>query len=346
LKRFLAIVFVLVIVAGFGCRDDEIVPPPFEEPGRRDYTWTVDTLRANPGDMFHMSSLWGSALNDVWAVGGADAANIAKWHYDGLKWTADSTRISSSLLSVYGFSSNDIWTGDAPGGNLWHYNGSGWISAGNFTPQGFSSLSINNIWGDSPSNIFAVGAADSINGSSYLGKILHYDGRSWNFVKIPPIRITFGWMRRDFTQPNLYYLMGTRFESTGDSVKIYKYNGKTLKQIYANSDGSMSLNEIGGRVFFTDTKRILVYSDSVFRTFLDFTSTGVRLGTPCGRNYKDIFAGGVLGGKNGLLHYNGTDLTMIYEIPTFVWYILLLPSDIFILTHDGTYPIVIHGVLK
>lgn len=152
---------------------------PFDDikPGRRDYVWTVDTLKANPGDLFYMFSLWGSSPTDIWVVGHADASDLSKWHYDGISWKRDVTRISSNLQSIYGFATNDVWMCDAPGLGVYHYNGQQWSTSYSYNESG-TRLGLNNIWGETSNNIYAVGGIDTISNGNYRGAILHFDGNT------------------------------------------------------------------------------------------------------------------------------------------------------------------------
>lgn len=314
--------------------------------GRRDYTWTVDTLKASVGDMMYPISLWGSSPTDVWALGFADASNIAKWHYDGFRWTIDSSRISNNLHFVFGFSHSDVWAVEGPGDKVWHYDGFQWSMFGQYPILGYSRIGFNSIWGDSPDNMYAVGGADSTDGNSYKGIISHFNGVNWNYLNIPNIKIGFSWIRRDYSALRIrYYLMGTRFERTGDSVKIFEFNGITLKQIYADVNGSLNFNLIDNRIYFSDTRKILTHNDSVFTVWKDFSSSGYRFGTLYGRSYKDIFMGGYNASKNALLHYDGNNLLPIHDLPQLTFHMFLFPSDIFVLGHNGTYPIILHGKL-
>jgi len=337
---------ILILLSSFpSCRDEGTGPPPPPPPGRRDYTWTVDTIKANPGDQIYLFSLWGSSPSDVWAVGHADASDLSKWHFDGTKWQRDSSRLSSNLESVFGFAQNDVWACDAPGGNILHYDGVHWNLFGHYALPGFYSLALNNIWGKSPNDIYAVGGADSLTGNGYKGIIMHYDGASWRFINIQNIKIGFSWIKRDNSTGG-NFVMGTRFEPTGDSVKIFTFRDQALSQIYVGTDGSLSFNSIDERVFFTDSRRILLFSDTSFSVLHDFSNANVRLGFLYGRGDKDIIAGGTLDGKRGVLQFNGTDVQMIYETPLSIFSMLLLPKDVFILAHDSAYPIIIHGVLR
>ena len=94
---------------------------------------------------------------------------------------------SSHLLSVFGFSENDIFVGGAEGTML-HYDGSQWTpmeTGGRWT--------FKDIWGSAPDNVFAV-VTD--------GRILHYDGKAWapdeDMEKLPPMNGIFGLSRMKF----------------------------------------------------------------------------------------------------------------------------------------------------
>lgn len=245
--RMLGIILLIFLIL-ISCKEKGTEPPAFQ-PGNRDYIWTVDTLKAGPGDLIWTSEFWGSSPNDVWAVGGADASDIAKWHFDGTKWTRDSSRTSSNIDAIFGFSSNDIWISESPGSRIFHYDGQLWKLFGTYSLPGYKYLNMNNMWGRSPTDIYIVGGADSVDGVSYKGIIMHFNGSNWDFVKIPNIRIGFHLIRPDYAISNEYYILGTCFESTGDSVKIFKFDGKNLRLIYVGENGSMSFNLIGQDIF-------------------------------------------------------------------------------------------------
>ena len=55
------------------------------KPGRRDYSWTVDTLKVPEGRSIPYS-MWGANENDVWAVGLSYLNAYCIWHFDGNSW--------------------------------------------------------------------------------------------------------------------------------------------------------------------------------------------------------------------------------------------------------------------
>ena len=57
-------VFSLAFVAT-DCKHNP-VGPEIIQPGRRDYTWTFDTLHLQQG---YLQSIWGSSPTDIWACG-------------------------------------------------------------------------------------------------------------------------------------------------------------------------------------------------------------------------------------------------------------------------------------
>ncbi|MBI3193504.1 MAG: hypothetical protein HYZ34_03430 [Ignavibacteriae bacterium] len=113
----IVLLMVLFIMVNLSCEEDvptEIIPIL----GKRDYTWTVDTL-AYPGSFQTlMRDIWASSPKDVYVVGHNDQPGPGTmFHYDGTRWTtthfhvADGGTVNGavSLSAVYGFSPNDVW---------------------------------------------------------------------------------------------------------------------------------------------------------------------------------------------------------------------------------------------
>ena len=83
--KSLFVLLTLFILTLNSCKHNP-VEPGINEPGRRDYTWTRDTLRADELGFEFLSGIWGASPNDVWVIGG-DATYVNKvWHYDGSTW--------------------------------------------------------------------------------------------------------------------------------------------------------------------------------------------------------------------------------------------------------------------
>lgn len=106
--QYLPILLLMVVLGGCDLLAPGGTGGP-ADPGRRDYTWTVDTLASPPGGWVH--EIWGSSPKDVWVVMGTGMETL--WHYDGNEWTPWPERIAPSIYSLYGFGSDEIWIGGA-----------------------------------------------------------------------------------------------------------------------------------------------------------------------------------------------------------------------------------------
>jgi hypothetical protein len=133
----------------------------------------------SPGQLFETA---GSSPTDVYAVGvewappdappelNYSTSRVA--HYDGNAW---STSFESKLLGPSDFSANGVWA-IAPhdaflvgsSGGILHFDGTKWSAMTSPTSQ-----SLWDVWGNSSSNVYAVGD----------GGILHYDGTTWTIIK-------------------------------------------------------------------------------------------------------------------------------------------------------------------
>jgi hypothetical protein len=114
-----------------------------DAPDVRDCLWHFDGLKwsratggtpiTEPNGNKTVFDVWGSAKNDVWAVGRKINQGVLSafvMHYDGLHWTDATTNEVSSLgINLYkisGVSNTDIWVG---GDNYaLHFDGSVWNS--------------------------------------------------------------------------------------------------------------------------------------------------------------------------------------------------------------------------
>jgi hypothetical protein len=338
-RYFLCVLSGLIFLIITCCKKDNPIIPPDDQlkPGRRDYTWTVDTIKGQPGDLFYMFSLWGSSPTDIWATGSGASSDVTLWHYDGTSWQKDPSHLSSNLMCVYGFAQNDVYACDAPGWGVYHYNGQLWSNVYTYNGLGTTLLGLNNIWGDAPNNIYAVGGIDTVGTGGYKGAILHFDGNSWDFIQIHDYRVGFAYVRRGLKESDKYYIIGTRFESVGDTNKLLEFDGSNLKEIYSGRNGA-GVNEMAGKLYFCMEKKIFKYQNDQFVLWKDFSAT-THVGWICGRSEMDFFTVA----SDGLTHCNGTDLITLYPTNLFINTMAVFTNDIFILCENK---IVIHGNLK
>lgn len=334
----------LLIFKFISCNTTE----PVEEliPGRRDYIWTVDTLLPPPPNTyvpFYISNLWGSSPNDMWAVCSGASSQILLWHYDGFKWSLFPQQLGRDLLGIYGFAQNNVWIGDQEN-SIWHFNGSNWSRAKSLSLTGFDRVEVNDIWGITPSNIFACGFADQFNGGTeYKGILLKYDGSNWNFVNIPDIRAGFYTVVRKETTGELI-IYGFNSDQ-GFLDKLFVYDGNSIKEIYSDFKEPV-LEEMRGEVYVTLERKIYRYSNGQLNFWKDFPGTSFLVFRG-GRNEKDFFGASI----EGLLHYNGTDLQAIYKTyPKNIglYRVFIFEKDVFISAYEEETQLkfIIRGTLK
>ncbi|MCX6150727.1 MAG: hypothetical protein NTX22_09405 [Ignavibacteriales bacterium] len=303
----LQLLFLSLPIGQTGCNTNEPnTQEEYVEPGSRNYEWTVDTLNI---PFNTLTRIWGSSPTDVWATGGGGGLDKTIWHFDGTKWSTDNISKPIVPTSIFGFGTNDVWLG-GDDGLIWHYNGSKWSQHTKFEIQNYSSTGLENIWGDAPDNVYAVGyAAD---GNSYKGIIMHYDGVKWQEVKILSVKISFVKIRRAKNDNPNYYLLGFTSNLGEDSTRIYEFDGKNIREIYA---GRSILEEygnfevIGGKIYFQKGRGIYRFINGNFNLtyYVNEPNFGLSYG---GRSLKDLF----LRMYDGIAHYNGTDLQYLYKL--------------------------------
>ncbi len=110
--------------------------------------WTVSTV-ANTSNV---AAVWAGSFT-TFAVG---STSIYSWN--GTTWSATATPNQLQLYGMYGFADNDIYAVDNAYGapTVLHWNGSVW------TPQVAGVDYLTNVWGSSPTDIWAVGNGGAI----------------------------------------------------------------------------------------------------------------------------------------------------------------------------------------
>ncbi len=138
--------FVLITVAGFGCKNT--IEPEIDNtpPGRRDYKWSIDSVdyEGLPGRI-KLYSIWGSSPSDVWGAGFTEDVRDCLWHYDGKKW------------------SRAVWNTPV-------------------TEYGNGSKSVGGVWGTSANNVWAFGGRIYSTTGTIAPFIMHFDGNEWTEV--------------------------------------------------------------------------------------------------------------------------------------------------------------------
>jgi hypothetical protein len=134
-------------------------------------TWT---LTNSLGDSFESAA--GLSPTDIWA-----AAEYKLYHYDGSTWTSQSAGIDSyhPMRAVFPISSTVAWAGGIDE-VLMRWDGTRWTRDSSI-PEEVNST-INLMWGNGPSDIWAFGQAN----------VYHYDGTNWR-IDPSAVTVSTGW---------------------------------------------------------------------------------------------------------------------------------------------------------
>lgn len=328
------------LIALAGCdllrQDDPDTPLP---PGRRDYVWKVDTLSTPPGGFIY--DIWGSSPNDVWAV--VEGGFPRLWHYDGEDWEAWPEFFSSSFLSIFGFSTDNVWMGGGDG-QIHHYDGNKWTLNHTYQVDGMLGAKIRAIWGTSASNIYAIGSVsdEQYNTRSF---ILNYNGTTWRELLLTDFYVLFESIRRDGKG---LFLQGIKLaQNIGDAHTKHFYrvsNGQLIEiRTQPESQSRMFMENIGKVSYFQFNQKLHTYSDGQFNLHLDIPFSSIYgFG---GRHEKDVF----FFNQTNVFHFDGETtipLTSIGQLPRGVSKPLYLEKDVFFIVLDMNSSIIYHGNLK
>ena len=298
-KLFFA--FNLLTLLSFNTCDDNPVNGDNVKPGRRDYTWTVDTVKV---PFNYLSRISGSSPQDLWAVGPGGGLDETIWHFDGVQWNTDGISRGIAPTSVFSFSMDNVWICGYEG-KIWHYDGGQWQQSLDFKKPNYT-VSLVDIWGDTPLNIYSVGCADS--SSFRKAYILKYDGNTWREMKIPYFNYCFVRIKKDIKRTGKYYLLGN---DLANNTSIFEYDGQnTIKQIYeapVSLETAAMVQNINSKTFFTIGKTINTYTNNQFKMILGINEPNFGFQF-FGRSEKDI----LFRMFDGIAHYNGSNIEYLY----------------------------------
>jgi hypothetical protein len=314
-------------------------------PGRRDYNWTVDTLDA-PDNFYY--GMWGSSPTDVWTV---SASNWEKsiYHFNGDNWVSSQVIGLFGLKGLCGFSADNIYVG-ADNGAIWRFNGNTWNLSVKLKKEGTDYFVIQNIWGESPNDIYVVGGSPDSIGGFNNSVIAHFLNNKWTMLNTDDIIGIVGNLFKNNFDSNIYlntYRVGNGLYY--DSTLIYEYKQGILKQLYSSvwTKGTQSdLSLIDGEVYFVLGNRIAIRRNNQFQTVLNVNNPNFYQRI-WGRNSKDIF----LLMTDGLVHYNGNDLEYLFYFKvtpaTQIYGAALFPKEAFFLVYEAQtrQKLIYHGKL-
>ena len=353
----------VLLVTVIGCNKNNSITPSEDQPGRRDYVWTWDTLGTLMTDLW---SIWGTNPNDVWAVGHGGTETNRLWHYDGNKWSAyNKESITLYGNTIFGFASNDIWMGGAtpdiggPGAGIWHYNGITWISNFIYHVKNSTDIEVMSIWGNSPNNAYACGYITEKSDSTY-GFILHYDGITWKEVVKVNYNSQFLNIRGEISNNILNSLLNNnvyvfdyrpnKISGNSDTVAFDEFTGNEFKGIYANSRGIINwceLEFIGTQLYFFIDRDAYLYENGNFVKQFTLDVNSSNFNYAFGRSENDLF----ISMNDGWKHYNGEDTQYIINFSEYLKLstkALIFKQEVFCGFYDLTNgkSLVLHGKLK
>jgi hypothetical protein len=315
------------ILLNFSSCDDGPTEPNVE-PGRRDYTWEVDTLNI---PFTYLYKLWGSSPKDVWAVGPGGGLDRTIWHYNGNNWKTDGISRAISPQCIYGFNSNNVWIAGADG-KIWNFDGNNWSENFHYINDNLTFIHFKDIWGETPGNIYAIGFGDSSN--VRIGLIMNYNGKEWTRVNVGFNKTTFARIRKAVKTSSNYFIWGViQNNSAPDSTKIFEFNGSKLKVIHSDiwsiSTGNY-IQIIDDEIIFTIGNKIYIYHNNAIKLIVQ-NSFDNYYNAIAGRNRKDI----LWLMSNGLTHYNGFNFKYLFEEENIdTWDLFTFSRNIFVLAND------------
>lgn len=344
MKKIILLLGTTIIIALSTCSDNPVNNDDNVRPGRRDYTWTVDTLDGLNSPRYRM---WGSSPTDVWAITHS-AWEVSVSHFDGSEWISYGLSGLINPFSIYGFSNNNIFIG-AENGQIWKFNGGSWKLFSELTKDGHSDIVFDNIWGESSNNFYAFGAYPDENGYATNGVIAHFNNGKWNMLNTNALYGIVEHLYKNFSDNKIYLQVIGGREFT-DSTHIYEFaNGKYYK-LYGNiwTQGLQAdISLINNEVFFVLGNRILTRKNNQFKTILNVDNSNFYQRI-WGRNSKDIF----LLMTDGLAHYNGRDIEYLFHFNitprTQIYGASLFGSEAFFLVYEAQtgLSLVYNGILK
>ena len=346
-KHFFSFILISIFLLNSGCKKNATEPISEDlQPGRRDYVWTVDTLNYPYNTIV---KIWGSSPTDVWAVSPGGDLDKTIFHFDGNAWTTDEIYRSFSPYAVFGFASNDVWSGGGSG-QIWRFNGSNWKEFSKLTKEGHSDIVFNNIWAESQNDIYAFGAYHDNKGTPNNSVIAHFINNEWVMLNTDSIKGLVAHLYKDKIGNQIYMQVINMGEGEYyDSTIIYEYSQGKYNKLYSSIwtrglEADISL--INNEVYFILGSRIAKRINNQFITVLQVENPNFYQRI-WGRNSKDIF----LFMTDGLVHYNGSDMEYLKYFDksrTQIFGATLFEKEVFFLVSEAqtNLNLIYHGVLK
>ena len=342
-QKILAALASLLLIQS-SCNSNSVIPPEEDQPGRRDYEWTIDTI--NTYDPIY--ELWGSSPTNLWAATGGGNLNESIFHFDGINWATDGVFRLLAPHSLWGFSSNNVYIGGS-GGKIWRYDGNNWAETAVLTKDGHTDILFDGMWGELPNDFYAFGAYPDSDGYANNSVIAHFTNQ-WSMFYTDGLNGIVERLYSNKADQKIYLRTNRIGGSTSfDSTLIYEYSQGKFSKIYSSMWArglQADISLINREVYFVLGSKISKRMDSQFQTVLEINNPNFYQHI-WGKNSKDIF----LLMTDGLVHYNGSDMEYLFHFnspTTRIFEAVLFEKDVFFLVYEyeTTVSLSYHGKLK
>lgn len=206
--------------------------------------WSIETM----GGACELAGGW-SAPSTSFLVGRGCVMS-----FDGSTWSdmSPDTFLDNNYVSIWGFSGNGLFVASS-GGYIQKWNGVDW------SMEWISGNSLNDIWGSSPTDVFAVG------GAATSARVYRFDGADWASMASArayskALYGVWGFSTNDV------YAVGTggiilrfdgnvwAFETSGTQANLSAVWGSAPNNIFAVGDGGVVLHFDGKEWTTMDSK--------------------------------------------------------------------------------------------
>jgi hypothetical protein len=337
-KYFLAMALIAITVVTFSCGENGVEPEL--KPGRRDYVWSEEILDAGT-ETVYLGRIWGSDSKDIWATGSSTSSITTIWHYNGIRWGCDSIPRMGNPMGVFGCSKEEAWMGNTDK-SIWKYNGKEWGKYGEYMPDGYNYLVIQNFDGTARDNIYGVGFTELYGTGKYRAVIMSYNGYRWYFEKIPEVKVGLETVAVD-KNSGVLVMSGTANEFGTLIAKLYCWDGTEFKEL-SSEPGWSFVTKLGDEIYATSNSKIYKYNNKQLTLWKDNVGLYSNSNIICGRGRNDF----LFGGADGIRHYNGTDVTTLYKTNLSIQNGIAFENDVFIIGVDyqNGKTHIIHGQLN
>ena len=267
--------------------------------------------------------VWGSSATDLFVTGYDNSSTSAIWHYDGRSWSEQFRRTGAFITGIWGTSGSDVFAASAslqPNAALiLHYDGVSWSEI--LGPASGNS-GIGAVWGTSSGDVFGGGNQTLPN--TYRVLLAHYDGTSWSETPtdVGGDYAAIGGISG--SSPTDVYAIGENqiCDECGHARNFAAhYDGTGWTQLFVTPDNSL----VGLWVGATNNVWIVGsgpdgegltwhYDGSSWTQTRRLTPEGNNepgLSDVWGSSDSDVYAVGEI----GILHYDGTNWTLINPSP-------------------------------